>query len=211
MDHFPKVGVKMKNIWVATSQLHLGCQVIKARKWILVGIIHYYSLIKADQLPSIHTDDQLISNHGKPGAERTHWTKTWVSKITLVTFLNKSQLVRSHFIVVGSSSFCCWRVSVNKFQGSWKKYFQLLYLYPKCSECMDDLPTFAEKWPHSRGNVGKYSLREASGIYLPKWYFTNRFPWNKGSHFPSKKQPFWGPRSFEVAIIWPDLYVYISI
>ena len=86
LDHFPKVGVKMKNIWVATSQLHLGCQVIKTRKWILVGIIHYYSLIKADQLPSIHTDDQLISNHGKPGAERTHWTKTWVSKITLVTF-----------------------------------------------------------------------------------------------------------------------------
>ena len=29
--------------------------------------------------------------------------------------------------------------------------------------CMDYLPTLGEKWPHSRGNVGKYSIRGASG------------------------------------------------
>ena len=29
--------------------------------------------------------------------------------------------------------------------------------------CMDYLPTLGEKWPHSRGNVGKYSLHGASG------------------------------------------------
>ena len=28
---------------------------------------------------------------------------------------------------------------------------------------MDYLPTLCEKWPHSRGNVGKYSLHGASG------------------------------------------------
>ena len=28
---------------------------------------------------------------------------------------------------------------------------------------MDYLPTLGEKWPHSRGNVGKYSLDGASG------------------------------------------------
>ena len=35
-----------------------------------------------------------------------------------------------------------------------------------------------------------------------------RFPWNKGSHFPSKTLPFGGNRSCEVAIIWPD-HIYI--
>ena len=30
--------------------------------------------------------------------------------------------------------------------------------------CMDYLPTLGEKWPHSRGNVGKYSLHGASGF-----------------------------------------------
>ncbi len=29
--------------------------------------------------------------------------------------------------------------------------------------CMDYLPTLGEKWLHSRGNVGKYSLHGASG------------------------------------------------
>ena len=29
--------------------------------------------------------------------------------------------------------------------------------------CMDYLPTLGKKWPHSRGNVGKYSLHGASG------------------------------------------------
>ncbi len=29
--------------------------------------------------------------------------------------------------------------------------------------CMDYLPTLGEKWPHSKGNVGKYSLHGASG------------------------------------------------
>ena len=28
---------------------------------------------------------------------------------------------------------------------------------------MNYLPTLGEKWPHSRGNVGKYSLHGASG------------------------------------------------
>ena len=32
--------------------------------------------------------------------------------------------------------------------------------------CMDYLPTLGEKWPHSRGNVGKYSLHGASGITM---------------------------------------------
>ena len=30
--------------------------------------------------------------------------------------------------------------------------------------CMDYLPTLGEKWPHSSGNVGKYSLHGASGL-----------------------------------------------
>ena len=29
--------------------------------------------------------------------------------------------------------------------------------------CMDYLPTLGEKWQHSRGNIGKYSLHGASG------------------------------------------------
>ena len=29
---------------------------------------------------------------------------------------------------------------------------------------MDYLPTLGEKWPHSRGNVGKYSIHGASGL-----------------------------------------------
>ena len=29
---------------------------------------------------------------------------------------------------------------------------------------MDYLPTLGEKWPHSRGNVGKYSLHGSCGI-----------------------------------------------
>ena len=35
-----------------------------------------------------------------------------------------------------------------------------------------------------------------------------RFPWNKGSHFPSKTLPFGENRSCEVAIIWPDICKY---
>ncbi len=30
---------------------------------------------------------------------------------------------------------------------------------------MEDLPTFGEKWLHSRGNVGKYSLHGAFGYH----------------------------------------------
>ena len=30
---------------------------------------------------------------------------------------------------------------------------------------MDYLPTLGEKWPHSKGNVGKYSLHGASGLF----------------------------------------------
>ena len=32
---------------------------------------------------------------------------------------------------------------------------------------MDYLPTLGEKWPHSRGNVGKYSLHGSYGISSP--------------------------------------------
>ena len=35
--------------------------------------------------------------------------------------------------------------------------------YPD-APCMDYLPTLGEKWPQSKGNVGKYSLHGASGI-----------------------------------------------
>ncbi len=38
--------------------------------------------------------------------------------------------------------------------------------------CMDYIPTLGEKWLHSRGNVGKYSLHGASGITLfGRWIF----------------------------------------
>jgi len=33
---------------------------------------------------------------------------------------------------------------------------------------MDYLPTLGEKWPHSRGNVGKYSLHGSFGIGMLK-------------------------------------------
>ena len=42
---------------------------------------------------------------------------------------------------------------------------------------MDDLPTLAEKWPHSKGHVGKYSLHGAFG---------------------TGKNNFFGPHSIEV-------------
>ena len=32
--------------------------------------------------------------------------------------------------------------------------------------CIKYLPTLGEKWPHSKGNVGKYSLHGASGKVL---------------------------------------------
>ena len=35
--------------------------------------------------------------------------------------------------------------------------------YPDAS-CMDYLRTLGEKWPHSKGNVGKYSLHGAFGL-----------------------------------------------
>ena len=35
--------------------------------------------------------------------------------------------------------------------------------YPD-APCMEYLPTFGEKWLHSRGNVGKYSLHGAFGL-----------------------------------------------
>ena len=36
-------------------------------------------------------------------------------------------------------------------------------LYPD-APCREYLPTIGEKWSHSRGNVGKYSLHGAFGI-----------------------------------------------
>ena len=42
-----------------------------------------------------------------------------------------------------------------------------VYIYIPDAPCMDYLPTLGAKWPHSRGNVGKYSLHGASGyIYI---------------------------------------------
>ena len=38
-------------------------------------------------------------------------------------------------------------------------------VYPD-APCMDYLPTLGEKWPHLKGNVGKYSLHGASGISI---------------------------------------------
>ena len=38
--------------------------------------------------------------------------------------------------------------------------------YPD-APCREYLPTLGEKWPHSRGNVGKYSLHGAFEVYLP--------------------------------------------
>ena len=38
-----------------------------------------------------------------------------------------------------------------------------LNLYPD-APCMDYIPTSGEKWLHSRGNVGKYSLHGAFGL-----------------------------------------------
>ena len=55
---------------------------------------------------------------------------------------------------------------------------------------MDYVPTLGEKWPHSRGNVGKYSLHGASGngnqlllIYATEEYpgRLNRSRWRKVS------------------------------
>ena len=45
----------------------------------------------------------------------------------------------------------------------WKKVTQT---YPD-APCMDYLPTLGEKWSHSRGNVGEYSLHGAFGIVSP--------------------------------------------
>ena len=48
-------------------------------------------------------------------------------------------------------------------------------------------------------------------LYLAKWNNISplpRFPWNSRG-FPFQKATFWGPRLCEVAIIWPDIYVFI--
>ena len=39
--------------------------------------------------------------------------------------------------------------------------------YPKCS--MYELFPLGETWPHSTGNVGKYSLHESYGCHLNSW------------------------------------------
>ena len=41
----------------------------------------------------------------------------------------------------------------------------LLSLQYPDAPCMVYLPTLGSKWPHSRGNVGKYSLHGAFGVY----------------------------------------------
>ena len=48
----------------------------------------------------------------------------------------------------------------------------------------------------------------AIDVFLVWRFGEGRFPWNEGSHFPSVAT-FWGPRSCEVAIIWPDI-IYIN-
>ena len=43
----------------------------------------------------------------------------------------------------------------------------LTYKYIPDAPCREYLPTLGEKWPHSRGNVGKYSIHGAFGyIYI---------------------------------------------
>ena len=44
--------------------------------------------------------------------------------------------------------------------------YSMTVVYHPNAPCMDYLPTFGEKWPHSRGNVGKYSLHGASGSWF---------------------------------------------
>ena len=40
--------------------------------------------------------------------------------------------------------------------------------------CMDYLPTLGENCPHSAGNVGKYSLHAASGVFTLQIYHKNQ-------------------------------------
>ena len=67
-------------------------------------------------------------------------------------------------------------------------------------------------WFSASSLLGCFSAKKlvprdaGGGNHLAKWNNnspTDRFPWNKGSHFPSKTLPF-GVRSCEVAIIWPE-------
>ena len=51
----------------------------------------------------------------------------------------------------------------------------------------------------------KYDLYISGQITI---FHQPRFPWNKGN---SLTKPPFGMRSCEVAIIWPDIYIYISI
>ena len=48
-------------------------------------------------------------------------------------------------------------------------------LYPD-APCREYLPTLGEKWPHSRGNVGKYSIHGAFGIESLRISFKETHP-----------------------------------
>ncbi len=57
-------------------------------------------------------------------------------------------------------------------------------------------------------HVGDWNiLKQSDQIVI---FHQPRFPWNKGSHFPSQTVPFGGPRSCEVAKIWPEQFIGAS-
>ena len=54
----------------------------------------------------------------------------------------------------------------------------------------------------------KYTLVEVVKLYVSgqfSYFHQPRFPWYKGISLP--QLPFWGPRSCEVAIIWPEAFI----
>ncbi len=52
-------------------------------------------------------------------------------------------------------------------------FFEVPNLYPD-APCREYLPTLSEKWPHSRGNVGNYSLHGAYGIFFMGIYISRQ-------------------------------------
>ena len=55
-----------------------------------------------------------------------------------------------------------WLGEMEKALGVYGMYTKHLP-YPN-APCREYLPTLGSKWPHSRGNVGKYSMHGASGL-----------------------------------------------
>ena len=101
---------------------------------------------------------------------------------------------------------------------------------------MDYLPTLGEKWPHSRGNVGKYSLHGSYGfrtssadaryhssgealscelqIQRPAWtppLKLNIYTWNPNEPCFDWKRPCFGGLTFKNRGHLGSRYVYIYI